>query len=129
MKPSRVMLILSLCLLPSCAPLQPHASAWGDAGEVALRVVACPLTFCMSEVGLYQNAEQEKRQAARARWYRSLTTEQQDREDRHDDAALMGLGMALSGGGGPFALRPAPRPPALRCTSLNMSAMTYTECP
>ena len=84
----------------------------------------------MSEVGLYDNAVRAQRQAERERWYRSLSPAQQDREDRREAAALNALGLALSGGG-PFAPRPVlvPRQPALRCTSLNMSAMTYTECP
>lgn len=114
----------------ACAPLQPHESAWGDAGEVALRVVACPLTLCMSELGLYQNAVQAQRQAEREQWYRSLTPAQQDREDRREAAAMMGLGMALSGGS-PFD-RPVPARvprPALQCTSATIGTATYLNCP
>lgn len=129
MKASHAMLILSLCLLPACAPLQPHESTWGDAGEVALRVAACPLTLCMSEIGLRLDADQAQRQAAHDRWYWSASREERDRADRREQAALIGLGMALSGGG-PFQARPAPlRAPALRCTSLVMGASAYTECP
>ena len=85
----------------------------------------------MSELGLYQNAEDAKRREARAQWYQTLTPAQQDREDQHEQAALMGLGMALSGGG-PFTPRPvapAVRPLTLQCTSATIGTATYLNCP
>jgi hypothetical protein len=97
--------------------------------------VACPLTLCLSELGLYQNAEDAKRREARAQWYQGLTPAQQAREDQREQAALMGLGMALSGGG-PFAPRPvapvapvAPIRPALQCTGAQIGTTTYLNCP
>lgn len=113
-----LVVLLSLSLLTACAPLQPHSSAWGDAGEVAGRTVLCAVSLCMSELGLYQNAEDAKRRTALS-------------DDRHDDAALMGLGMALSGGG-PFTPRPvapAVRPLTLQCTSATIGTATYLNCP
>jgi hypothetical protein len=129
----RIHAFWSLCLvliLSACAPLQPHGSAWGDAGEVALRVLACPLTLCMSEAIVWQNAEQQQRQAAHARWYRSLSREEQDREDRREAAALQALGLALSGGG-PFQARPRIAPVVPPCQSLignQIGTTTYLTC-
>ena len=116
----RALAFWSLCLaliLSACAPLQPHDSALGDAGEVAGRTALCAVSLCLSEVGMWDNYKR----AQRAR----VTVH----DARHDDAALLGLGMALSGGG-PFQARTvAPRPLALRCTSLMIGSSTYTECP
>ncbi len=129
----RIHACLSLCLvliLSACAPLQPHESAWGDAGEVTLRVLACPLTVCLSEVELWSRAEQQQRQAAHARWYRSLSREEQDREDRREAAALQALGLALSGGG-PVQARPHIAPVAPPCQSLignQIGTTTYLNC-
>ncbi len=84
MKPSLVMLSLSLSLLSACAPLHPHTSAWGDAGEVAGRVLLCPLTLCTSELILQKEHEADEQRFAYARWYNSLSLEARAHEDQRE---------------------------------------------
>ena len=117
----RALAFWSLCLaliLSACAPLQPHDSALGDAGEVAGRTVLCAVSLCLSEVGMWGNYER----AQRAR----VTVH----DARHDDAALLGLGMALSGGG-PFQARPRIAPVAPPCQNIianQIGSATYLNC-
>ena len=123
-------LILPL-IISACAPLSPHDTALGDIAEVAGRVVACPLTLCMSELGLRAEADRARRQAAHDRWYWSASREERARADRREQAALIGLGMALSGGG-PFQARPsysAPlAPPCHTMIGNQIGSATYLNC-
>lgn len=88
-----MMTILAFVLLTGCASLNPHNTIGEDVGEVALRVVACPITFCFSEFAMHQHRRQqaqEERQAqdradaqrAYWKWYQALSPEKQEREDR-----------------------------------------------
>jgi hypothetical protein len=102
------MRLLSFLLIPflclSCAPLQPHDSAFGDAGEVAIRVLICPLTLCTSELMLAMDAkaqvQRQQQQEAYARWVQSLTPEQQVylEGQRINGAGAAMLGLGFSGG-------------------------------
>lgn len=123
--------LFSLSLLIGCAPLHPHSSAWGDAGEVAGRVLLCPLTLCTSELILQKEHEADEQRFAYARWYNSLSPEQRNHEDARSAAAAQALGLALSGGGPRFtapAPYQAPRP-ALNCTSYMIGDRAYVNCP
>lgn len=79
-------------LLIGCAPLYPHNTLGEDIGEVALRVVGCPLTLCVTELQLHERRRQqaqaeahaiaqEKRQQRYQKWYQTLSPEEQARED------------------------------------------------
>lgn len=88
----------------------------------------------MSELGLRAEADRAQRQAAHDRWYWSASREERDRADRADrreQAALIGLGLALSGGG-PFQARPsysAPlAPPCQTMIGNQIGAATYLTC-
>lgn len=125
----------------SCAPLNPNNSTLQDVGEITGRVLLCPLTLCMSEVGFKMNYEDEQRRRAYQQWYQGLSGEQQDREDRREAARLFGLGLALSGGG-PFRNFSAPLAPAYQpvpvptyqprqptnCTTSFIGNQAYTNC-
>lgn len=128
-------------VLLSCAPLNPQNSTVGDIGEVTWRVLLCPLTLCLSEVELKRQKQDAAQRAAYQSWYHGLSSEQQDREDRREEARLFGLGLALSGGG-PFRNFSAPpaqvyqsvpvpitplRRPTL-CTTDVMGSSAYTTC-
>jgi len=139
---------LLLLVTSACAPLHPHGSAWGNVGEVAGRVLLCPLTLCTSELILYSEHQAEERRFAYARWYNSLSPAQREQEDRREAARLQALGMALSGGGPRFTpptwtpyapppvsvpppmYQPAPvRPlPPVSCTSRAVGQQLYTDC-
>lgn len=95
--------ILSLVMLSACAPLYPHNTLGEDVGEITLRIVGCPLTLCVSELMLHEHrrnqakqeaeemAYQERKKAYRA-WYKTLSPQEKDREDRrsaHEDAMLL----------------------------------------
>ena len=110
--------LLSL-LSSACAPLQPHESAWGDAGELAGRTALCAVSLCLSEVGQWGNYERTQRSRGTVR------------DESHDDAALLGLGMALSGDG-PFRPR-APfltpsAPPCRNVMGTQVGPTTYLNC-
>lgn len=85
---------------------------------MAGRTVLCAVSLCMSEVGFWQNAEQAQRTRATVR------------EESHDDAALLGLGMALSGSG-PFQPRPRRAPVVPPCQTIignQIGTTTYYSC-
>lgn len=124
--------------IAACAPVRQHDSAWGTAGEVALRVVGCPLTLCFSEVGLAIDHERAQRNAAYEAWYQGLSPEEKDREARREAARLQALGFALSGGG-PFQRTIAPSPvyvpyesfnprPRVSCTGVGMDPFSQVTC-
>jgi hypothetical protein len=130
---------LSAALLISCAPLNPHNTIGEDIGEVALRVVGCPLTFCISELALHdhrrkqvqaeaQALAQQEKQRQYQEWYQTLSPEEKAREDynrmeieqRELDrlalqgaAAMQALGMMNLGRGTGLTYTPSPiiRPP------------------
>lgn len=131
MKPSLVMLSLSLSLLSACAPLHPHTSAWGDAGEVAGRVLLCPLTLCTSELILQKEHEADEQRFAYARWYNSLSLEARAHEDQREAVRLQALGFALSGGGPRFTVpaTPSQSRQTLSCASRAVGTWTYLDCP
>lgn len=131
MKPSLVMLSLSLLLVSACAPLHPHTSAWGDAGEVVGRVLLCPLTLCTSELILQKEHEAEEQRFAYARWYNSLSPEARAHEDQREAVRLQALGFALSGGGPRFTVPAAPSQSrqTLSCTGRAVGTWTYLDCP
>ena len=89
--------ILSLVILSACAPLSHHDSWIGDTGEVVGRTLLCPVTFCMSEVGFYDNWKRQQEQARYARWYDAQSPERQAIEDQRQHerslAAAQALGM------------------------------------
>ncbi len=117
---------LSVLLLISCAPLNPHNTIGEDIGEVGLRIVACPVTLCISEYWLHEERRNEAAKEAAAladkqaredyqrqywAWYDTLPEAQKDLEDlkreaiaqrekdrqaMRDVAALQALGTALS---------------------------------
>lgn len=139
-------LLLSIVLLvTACAPLSKHDSILGDTGEVLGRAVLCPLTLCFSEIGFYQKYKDEQRQEMYARWYQSLTPEQQAREDQRQHersiAAMQALGYMQAHR--PLFNLPPPAPvqspaynqqPAWRpkertqCNSQVIGNQVYTNC-
>lgn len=128
-------LIVLFCILVivACAPLQRHDSAWGTAGEIALRTALCPLTLCLSELGKAMDYERAQRDAAYGQWYQGLSPEEQDRADRREAARLQALGLALSGGGPlqrPNASRVLPMPiaPRVSCTEVQTGAFSQVNC-
>ncbi|MDH4235625.1 MAG: hypothetical protein OEW25_02010 [Nitrospira sp.] len=93
--------ILLFPVLVGCAPLYPHNTLGEDIGEVALRVVGCPLTLCFSELGLHERRRNQARAEARAiaeqkkqeeylvkyrAWYETLDEDQRNLEDLKAEA-------------------------------------------
>jgi hypothetical protein len=128
-------------LLTACASLHPHDSAWGDAGEVAIRVVIAPLTLGTSELILMADEKYQKDKQARQDWLNRMGPEERSRQDRRDAAAMLGLGMALSGSRPFQSLAPSNQAPAypimplpqidrpsMNCTSNTVGQQTYTNC-
>ncbi len=84
--------LVLIIMVGACAPLYPHNTLGEDIGEVAIRIVACPITLCMSELGLHERRRQQAQEEAQAlayqkqqqryqQWYQTLTPEEQARED------------------------------------------------
>src|SRR5690349_20815434 len=88
--------IIGIIFLVGCAPLNPHNTIGEDVGEVALRVVACPVTLCLSEymmheerridamkeaAALKKKKDQEEYQKQYWAWYDQLSEEQKNIED------------------------------------------------
>ncbi len=104
--------------LTGCAPLHPNNTPLEDVGEVALRVVAFPLTLGFSELLIadarQRDAARQAAQAHYARWFQSLSPAEQAREleraHERNLAAIAALGWMMMGTGGPFAVQPALRP-------------------
>lgn len=95
--------ILAVTALTACAPLYSHSTLGEDIGEVAIRIVGCPITLCFSELAMHEHrrkqaqeetdkiAYQENQRRYRA-WYEALSSDEKDREDRkqaHQDAMMM----------------------------------------
>ena len=141
-------------LVSGCADLilRDTDSTAETTGKVAARVLLCPLTICMSEIGLAEAKGKEEREAQRyeeqvryRQWFKTLTPEQQERErDRQaqlEAARIQALGMLLGRGGfqlvqpAPYqapVYQPAPaittpRQP-LNCTSNRVGNQVYTNC-
>ena len=129
--------VLWFFLLTACAPLSKHDSVLGDIGEVAGRTLLCPITFCVSEIGFYNNWKEEQQAIAHQEnvqryWerYSKLSPEEKDREDarreREKDrqamreaAALNALGLINQGRG---LLGPGYTPPPVRNYDTTMPA-------
>ena len=145
-----LLLILLFTVLAACAPLSKHDSVLGDIGEVAGRTLLCPITLCLSEVGFYNNWQNEQKGAAYNGWYQSLSPERQAAEDQRQHereiAAMQALGM-MNSGRGPLGSGYAPPPPIYRrapmpaynpppteyrkgtnCTSTLNGNQVYTNC-
>ena len=95
-------------------------------------MIACPLTLCTSELILHMEHQQQLKQEAHDRWYQSLSPAERARQDQREAAAMMGLGLALSGGGPTFAVPPpAPyrQPGNVNCVARSLGNTTYLDCP
>lgn len=114
---------------------------------MAGRAVLCPLTLCFSEIGFYQKYKDEQRQEMYARWYHSLTPEQQEREDQRQHerslAAMQALGYMQAHrplfNAQPSApiqtpprtmpyWQPTPLPKTTNCISSVVGSQVYTNC-
>ena len=126
----RYLLPFALLFVAACAPLNPNSSPAGKVGEVALRVIGCPLTLCFSELGLYNNYKMAQEREAYGAYYSRLSRDEQDREDRRQANAAIASGLALSGTN---FLAPRPRimtPAPLRqtCVAQQYGSTTVANC-
>lgn len=118
--------VLAGLLLSGCSGLivRVDDSMGLVAGKVATRaLLLCPLTFCLSEIGIAEMKDDERRAEERRsyrHWVESLPPERQaleeQREHEQNLARTQALGLALMGGGPfqPFQYRSTPvyTPPA-----------------
>lgn len=140
-------ILACLITLSGCSGLilRDNDSSSETAGKVAARVLLCPATLCISEIGIAEAKQEEQRavEAQRyAEWFHRLSPEQQerelDRQARLDAARMQAIGMFLGSGGFKFSL-PAPyqpppvqpvptyRPPVNFMTNVTGS-QAYTSC-
>lgn len=127
----RYLIVLLLAFVTACAPLSHHDSALGDVGEVAGRVLLCPLTLCTSELMMADQYQRKQQQEAHNRWYWSLSPAERARQDQREAAAMQALGMALSGGGPRLNRAPTQiytPPPTVNCVSRQLGTTVYTDC-
>jgi hypothetical protein len=144
---------LFLCLLiAGCAALNQNNSPLEDVGEVALRVLICPLTLCTSELIFKAEEHRKAEESQRAiqqyqyrQWISTLTPEQQALEYQLEAARIQAAGQALIGlglSGGittspslqpvPRAIAPTPfvgQQSGIRsCVPQQLGASVYPDC-
>lgn len=94
-----IALVALIGLLAACAPLYPHNTIGEDVGEVIVRVVGCPITFCLSELMLHERRRMQAKEEEQAKqataiqaayWekYSKLSPEEKAREDERRYRAM-----------------------------------------
>lgn len=94
---SLILFLILAFLATACAPLSKHESVLGDAGEVIGRTLLCPVTFCFSEIGFYNNWKLEQEKLEYSRWYNALSDDEKNFEDLRQAHRYQLMGMIMHG--------------------------------